>query len=116
MRLGEISILTSDVVQLANFYKSLLDIDNGSDDAVHQTILAEETMLTVYNDGRQGNRTGQNMCIAFTVDDIDKEYQRVVSLGAAVIEPPAVRPWGAVNMSFADPDGNVVYLRSFPKP
>ena len=21
-----------------------------------------------------------------------------------------------VNMSFADPDGNVVYLRSFPKP
>ena len=47
MRLGEISILTSDVVRLANFYKSLLDTDNGSDDAVHQTILAEETMLTV---------------------------------------------------------------------
>ena len=116
MRLGEISILTSDVVRLANFYKSLLDTDNGSDDAVHQTILAEETMLTVYNDGRQGKRTGQNMCIAFTVDDIDKEYQRVVSLGAAVIEPPTARPWGAVNMSFADPDGNVVYLRSFPKP
>ena len=40
------------------------------------------------------------------VDDIDKEYQRVVSLGAAVIEPPAARPWGAVNMSFADPDGH----------
>ena len=116
MRLGEISILTSDVVRLANFYKSLLDTDNGSDDAVHQTILAEETMLTVYNDGRQGHRTGQNMCIAFTVDDIDKEYQRVVSLGATVIEPPAARPWGAVNMSFADPDGNVVYLRSFSKP
>ena len=50
MRLGEISILTSDVVRLANFYKSLLDTDNGSDDAVHQTILAEETMLTVYNE------------------------------------------------------------------
>lgn len=116
MILGEVCILTNHVVRLADFYKSLLDIDNGSNDEVHQTILAEETMLTIYNDGRQGNRTGQNMCIAFTVDDIDKEYQRVVSLGAAVIEPPAVRPWGAVNMSFADPDGNVVYLRSFPKP
>ena len=56
------------------------------------------------------------MCLAFTVDDIDKEYRRVVSLGAEVIEPPAVRPWGAVNMRFADPDGNIVYLRSFPKP
>ncbi len=116
MILGEVCILTNHVVRLADFYKSLLDIDNGSNDEVHQTILAEETMLTVYNDGRQGNRTGQNMCIAFTVDDIDKEYQRVVSLGAAVIEPPAVRPWGAVSMSFADPDGNIVYLRSFPKP
>ena len=116
MILGEVCILTNNVVRLADFYKSLLEIDNGSDDEVHQTILAEETMLTIYNDGQQGNRTGQNMCIAFTVDDIDKEYQRAVSLGAAVIEPPTVRPWGAVNMSFADPDGNVVYLRSFPKP
>ena len=62
MRLGEISILTSDVVRLANFYKSLLDTDNGSDDAVHQTILAEETMLTVYNDGRQGNQIGRASC------------------------------------------------------
>ena len=56
------------------------------------------------------------MCLAFTVEDIDKEYRRVVSLGAAVMEPPTTRPWGAVNMSFADPDGNVVYLRSFSKP
>ena len=72
-------------------------------------------MLTVYNDGLQRDRTGQNMCLAFTVDDIDKEYQRVLSLGARVIEPPTDRPWGAVNMSFADPDGNIVYLRSFPR-
>ena len=116
MKLGEVCILTHDVVRLANFYKSLLETDNGSDDAVHQTILAEETMLTIYNDGRQGGCAGQNMCLAFTVEDIDKEYQRVVSLGAAVLEPPTARPWGAVNMRFTDPDGNIVYLRSFPKP
>lgn len=116
MKLGEVCILTHDVVRLANFYKSLLETDNGSNDAVHQTILGEETMLTVFNDGRQENRTGRNMCLAFTVENIDKEYHRVVSLGAEIIEPPAARPWGAVNMSFADPDGNVVYLRSFPEP
>lgn len=34
-------------------------------------------------------------------------------LGAEVIEKPTVRPWGAVNMSFYDPDRNVIYLRSF---
>ena len=116
MRLGEVSILTSDVVRLADFYKKLLEVENDSDDAVHQTIIAEETMLTVFNDGQKREPGRQNMCLAFTVDDIDKEYQRVVSLGAEIIEAPTVRPWGAVNMRFADPDGNIVYLRSFPKP
>ncbi len=114
MRLGEVCILTSNVTRLADFYRSLLETDSGGDDTAHQTILAEETMLTIFNDGREKNWPGQNMCLAFTVDDIDREYRRVVSLGAVVIEPPTVRPWGAVNMSFADPDGNVVYLRSFP--
>ena len=57
----------------------------------------------------------QNICLAFTVDDIDRAYQRVLALGTTVIEPPTRRPWGAVNMSFRDPDGNVVYLRSFSK-
>ena len=115
MKLGEVSILTRDVARLANFYKSLLETDNNSNDAVHQTIIAEETMLTIFNDGQERERGNQNMCLAFTVDDIDKEYHRVLALGAEIIEKPAARPWGAVNMSFYDPDGNVVYLRSFPK-
>lgn len=114
MKLGEVCIWSRDVGRLADFYKSLLGIDSGSSDAVHQTILDGETMLTIYNDGQE--HAGQNMCLAFTVEDIDKEYQRVVSLGAEIAEPPAIRPWGAVNMSFRDPDGNLVYLRSFPKP
>lgn len=111
MKLGEISILTHDVVRLADFYKRLLETDNGSNDTVHQTIIAEETMLTIYNDGQKHH--GQNMCLAFTVDDIDKEYLRVPSIGAEIVEPPTSRPWGTTNMSFKDPDGNIVYLRSF---
>ena len=51
------------------------------------------------------------MCLAFTVDDIEKEYAKLKTMGAKIIEPPAKRPWGAINMSFYDPDNNVVYLR-----
>ena len=43
--------------------------------------------------------------------DIQKEYEKVLALGAKIIEPPAKRPWGAVNMSFYDPDNNVIYFR-----
>ena len=113
MRLGEVSLLTNNVVKLADFYKALLEINNDSNDEVHQTIIAEETMLTIYNDGSIKNNDNQNMCIAFTVDNIEKEYQKVLALGAKIIEKPTKRPWGAVNMSFYDPDRNVIYLRSF---
>ncbi|WP_300804007.1 VOC family protein [uncultured Acetatifactor sp.] len=115
MRLGEVGLLTNDVIRLADFYKALLETDNGSDDEVHQTIIAEETMLTIYNDGSAKNNNNQNICIAFTVDDMDREYQKVLKSGTEVIEKPIKRPWGAVNMSFYDPDRNVVYLRSFDR-
>ena len=115
MRFGEVALLTNAVIRLADFYKALLETDNGSDDEVHQTIIAEETMLTIYNDGSAKNNNNQNICIAFTVDDMDREYQKVLKSGAEVIEKPIKRPWGAVNMSFYDPDRNVVYLRSFER-
>lgn len=114
MKIGEVSLLTNDVVRLADFYKKLLEIDNDSSDEVHQTLIGEETMLTVYNDGTEKNNRNQNMCLAFTVDDIQEAYAKAVSLGAEIIELPTARSWGAVNMSFYDPDGNTIYLRAFP--
>lgn len=113
MKIGEVSLLTNDVIHLANFYKQLLGTENNSDDSTHQTIIAEETMFTIYNDGSIKNNNNQNMCLAFTVEDIDAEYNKLLDLGVTIIEKPTVRPWGATNMSFYDPDGNVVYLRSF---
>ena len=114
MRIGEVCLLTNDVKRLAAFYKQLLETENGSDDEIHQFILTEETALTIYNDGTVKNNQNQNICLAFTVNDMEEAYEKVIALGAQVIEPPTKRPWGAVNMSFYDPDSNIVYLRSFP--
>ena len=114
MRIDEVCLLTNDVRRLAGFYRQLLETDNGSDDEVHQFILTEGTALTVYNYGTVTNDQNQNICLAFTVDDVEREYQKVLALGARIIEPPTRRPWGAVNMSFYDPDDNVIYFRHFP--
>jgi len=111
MMIGEVCLLTNDVRKLADFYKQLLGIDNNSSDDTHQFIISEGTTLTVYNDGSDKNNQNQNICLAFTVDDIEKAYAKVQALGAKIIEPPAKRPWGAVNMSFYDPDNNVIYFR-----
>lgn len=115
MKVGEICFLTNDVLRLSAFYSRLLDIENHCNAPVHQTLIREETMLTIFNDGTRKENNNRNMCIAFTEENMDDAYQKVCALGATVIEPPTRRPWGAVNMSFFDPDGNTVYLRCFPE-
>ena len=82
-----------------------------SDDDIHQYIISEGTTLTVYNYGTVKNNQNQNICLAFTVDDIENEYRKLQALGVRIIEPSTKRPWGAVNMSFYDPDNNVIYIR-----
>ena len=82
-----------------------------SDDDIHQYIISEGTTLTVYNYGTVKNNQNQNICLAFTVDDIENEYRKLQALGVRIIEPSTKRPWGAVNMSFYDPDNNVIYFR-----
>ena len=102
--------MTKDVVRLAAFYKWLLGAENGSRDEGHQVILAEETALAVCFDDSVGENGG-NVCLAFTVENVDKEYER----GVEIIDLPTARPWGMKNMSFLDPDGNRVYFRSMLK-
>ena len=115
MKIGEVGLLTNDVSGLAAFYKKLFNIDNGSNDNTIQFIVTEGTGLTVYNDGIERTANHQNICLAFTVDDVDVEFERLKSLGIKVVEPPTVRPWGAKNMIFNDPEGNQIIFRCIPK-
>ena len=92
MKIDEVSLLTNDVQKLAAFYRQLLEIESDNNDETHQFILTEGTTLTIYNDGTVKNNLNQNICLAFTVDDIDREYKKVLALGARIHEPPTKRP------------------------
>ena len=115
MKIDEVCLLTEDVPRLARFYRGLLGVQGEDDNPVHQFVLTEETSLTIYNDGVHREANLQNIQLAFTVDDVEAEADRVQALGAKIVSPPTEQPWGAKNMSFLDPDGNLVFLRSFSK-
>lgn len=115
MFLAEVCIETNDVLKVASFYRSILGLDSCEKDQIHQVIISEDVALTVYNDGNSKNNSNQNISLAFTVSDVDKEYERLLRLGIEIIDPPTTRPWGARNMHFCDPDGNHIYFRSFPE-
>lgn len=48
-----------------------------------------------------------------TFADVDKEYARAVSMGAAPIFPPTTMPWDQRTSYIADPEGNLIEISSF---
>lgn len=115
MKIGEVCIQTNDVIKIADFYRSILKISSDCKDEVHQYIITEGTTLTVYNDGQVKSNQNGNISLAFTVENVQEEYERLLELGVHIIDPPKLQPWGATNMHFCDPDGNHIYFRSLPK-
>jgi predicted enzyme related to lactoylglutathione lyase len=109
---AEVCLLTTNVPRLAEFYKMVLKTTSDCDDEVHQAIMTTGATLAIYNNGEVINSKNENMIIAFTVDNVDEEFERLQQLGVRIIESPTTRPWGARNMLFADPDGNHVVFRS----
>lgn len=84
MIIGEVCLQTNGVPRLANFYKRLLEVENDCQDETHQFILTEGTALTVYNDGTRKNDQNRNISLAFTVEDVEREYEKVLALGAKI--------------------------------
>jgi len=48
--------------------------------------------------------------IQFLVDDVDKEYRRLIDKGVEFINEPHDEPWGGRQASFHDPDGNILEI------
>jgi len=54
--------------------------------------------------------------VAFFVDDVDSEHDRLTQAGVIVLAPPTDRPWGERTLHVADPDGYVVELTRVKPP
>ena len=114
MKLGEVCLLTRDVCRLADFYRRLMDISDVCKDPVHQFVTSQEPMLSIYNDGLEHSAALSPVFLAFTVEDIYAAHEKLLNMHAEIVQPPVTQPWGAINLIFRDPDGNLVYLRQIP--
>lgn len=48
-----------------------------------------------------------------TFADVDKEYERALSMGAKPVFEPTTEPWGQRTCYVADPEGNLIEISSF---
>lgn len=57
-----------------------------------------------------GSFVGASFRLALRVDDVDATGKRLEALGARVVHPPVVTPWGDRNMRLETPDGLQITL------
>lgn len=120
----DICIISEDVLSLVKFYETIFGVKAADDsNEMHAGICIGGLNLTIDSARLTENKafhyvSGQssdNMIIGFNVDDVDAEYNRLLSLNIIPLNNPTTHPWGARSFQFKDTDGNILNFRSFPK-
>lgn len=123
MQFSDVCFITEDVLRLRTFYESVFGGKTEGNE-IHSSLMIEGLTFTfdyvapLQENPVFGYVTGggaNNVIIGFNVDDADAEYQRLLLLGAEMLNQPTTHPWGARSFQFKDPDGNVLNFRSWPK-
>ncbi|MDY3848406.1 MAG: VOC family protein [Prevotella sp.] len=122
-----VGLFTTDNVKMVAFYRDIFGFHtewNGSDPNVEMTLGgsriimfprdAFEQMTSQQYAYPQGNNG--TMELSFDVPcfaNVDKEYERAVSMGAKPVFAPTTEPWGQRTCYVADPEGNLIEISSF---
>ena len=118
----DVCFITNDVLRLRAFYEAVFGV-KAEGDEIHSGISIEGlTLVFDHVDIAEENQTfryveaggANNVIIGFNVDDVDAEYNRLLPLGAIMLNEPTTHPWGARSFQFRDPDGNILNFRSLP--
>ena len=120
MSLVSIRIITADINSLVKFYEQVTGmpiVQYTPDFAELQTKIATlaigSTKTLQFFGGESVAQASQNRSaiIEFLVDDVEKEYERLVDfLKPNIVQEPTIMPWGNKSLLFRDPDGNLVNL------
>ena len=76
--------------------------------------LFDEAQAQTVDQIEAGRRISGQVRIALQVPDLQAALERLLALGATLVHPPVVTPWGDLNARLADPDGLQITL--FQKP
>jgi len=123
IKFTDVCFITEDVMRLRAFYEAVFggkaegdEIDSG---------LTLDGMGFTFSSAKIKNYApsfyyvsaggANNVIVGFNVDDVDAEYQRLLSLGVEMLNEPTTHPWGTRSYQFKDPDGNILNFRSIPK-
>jgi uncharacterized glyoxalase superfamily protein PhnB len=114
--------VTDDVAQLATFYGQLIgtsvvlndyyvEVPTGGLRIAFSKCRFTEIGATSATTPERAPRSGESI-LDFRTHDVDQAYARIDRIGVEWILPPTTQPWGDRAMTFRDPQGNLVNIRS----
>ena len=71
------------------------------------------TGLETFKPAALAGRRADGLLVAFVVDDVDAEYERLRGEGVAITTPIETEPWGERYFQVTDPNGVVLQLVSW---
>lgn len=113
-----ITIWTDDIEKMKDFYTRVMGFEpiNDLGDYVEfrssgvRFAICNRSVMVGFSQEYLKKPSGQAFELAFPCDskeDVDKSYERLVSLGAVPIHEPQDMPWNQRTALFADPEGNI---------
>ncbi len=130
MRLDGFGLFVEDMGKMIRFYRDVLGFEIKEDENTSNVYLLKDgTLFLLY--GRKDFEKMTNRKYEYlkgvnghfelalyvdTYEEVDKEYERVIGMGAESILEPTTEPWGQRTCYIADPEGNLIEIGSFNKP
>lgn len=122
-----IGLFTNDNAKMVEFYTDIMGFEtnwNGMDLDIELRLGSmrllffpreafEKMISQKFNYPSGTNGTMELSFYVPTYADVDKEYARVVSMGATPVMGPTTEPWGQRTCYIADPEGNLIEISSF---
>ena len=130
MRLDGFGLFVEDMGKMIRFYRDVLGFEIKEDENTSNVYLLKDgTLFLLY--GRKDFEKMTNRKYEYlkgvnghfelalyvdTYEEVDKEYERVIGMGAEPILEPTTEPWGQRTCYIADLEGNLIEIGSFNRP
>lgn len=129
IRFDAIGIFVADLKGMVEFYRDVLGVEidwNGEGPFAEfrhdgiRLMMYERKELEGYLGAPVSYPEGLNGTFELAIDlpmfsDVDREFERAVSMGASPVLAPRDEPWGMRSSFIADPEGNLIEIGSWGK-
>jgi len=129
MQLAGFGLFVKDMPIMIRFYRDVLGFKiQENEETSNVYLIKDQTLFLMYGRNDFEKMTSRkyeyikgfngHFEISLYVDtfkEVDREYARVVAMGAKSVLEPTTEPWGQRTCYIADPEGNLIEIGSFNK-